>query len=160
MITLRKWIHSWIINFFLIPSCAFITFVSCNSSNKSAIKKELYCYRNTDKNGEFLSRKFKRGNIKKHHDLDILLEESNFIFNGNRHVIRIYTNSFHCPIDGGRLVYELDSLGIFYSKSTSFYDYAVLMSTNDSISKIIERGLENIIFYSEITSKKIFSVVK
>jgi hypothetical protein len=47
----------------------------------------------------------------------------------------------------------LDQLGIIYSKSTSFDAYTVLKSTNDSINKMIERGLENIIFDPKLQVK-------
>jgi hypothetical protein len=38
-------------------------------------------------------------------------------------------------------------------KSTSFYGYTVLKSTNDSINKIIERSLEHIILDQKLQVK-------
>jgi hypothetical protein len=132
---------------------ALLTLLSCSHSGKNERQKELYFYRNTHRKGEDSSSYFKRVKIKKHQSTDDLLAQSDFIYNGKRHTIRLYTNYFHCPIDAGRIYYELDQLGIIYVKSTSFYDYTVLKSTNDSINKIIERGLENIIFDPKLQVK-------
>jgi len=131
----------------------FLTMLSCSHSGKNERQKELYFYRNTHRKGEDSSSYFKRVKIKKHQPTDDLLAQSDFIFNGKQHTIRLYTNYFHAPIDAGRLFYELDQLGIIYSKSTSFDAYTVLKSTNDSINKIIERGLENIIFDPKLQVK-------
>jgi hypothetical protein len=127
--------------------------LSCSHSGKNERQKELYFYRNTHRKGEDCSSYFQRVKIKKHQSTDDLLAQSDFIYNGKQHTIRLYTNYFHAPIDAGRLCYELDQLGIIYSKSTSFDAYTVLKSTNDSINKMIERGLENIIFDPKLQVK-------
>lgn len=133
---------------------ASFTMLACSHSSENVRQKELYFYRNTHQNGTDSSNYFQRAKIKKHQPTDVLLAQSVFIFNGKKHKISLYTNYFHSPIDGGRLFYELDQLGIIYTKSTSFYDYAVLKSTNDSINKVFERSLENIIFDPKLQVKK------
>jgi hypothetical protein len=132
---------------------ALLTLLSCSHSGKNERQKELYFYRNTHRKGEDSSSYFQRVKIKKHQPTDDLLAQSDFIYNGKQHTIRLYTNYFHAPIDAGRIYYELDQLGIIYSKSTSFDAYTVLKSTNDSINKMIERGLENIIFDPKLQVK-------
>lgn len=139
------------LNIFLFS--VFFTMLSCSHDSKQERQKELYFYRNTHQKGADSSSYFQRAKIKKHQPTDVLLAQSDFIFNGQQHTIRLFTNYFDSPIDGGRLSYELDQLGIIYSKSTSFYAYAVLKSTNDSINKIFERSLENIIFDPELQVK-------
>ena len=141
------------ISFRLFLLSALLTMLSCSHSSKNERQKELYFYRNTHQKGEDSSSYFKRVKIKKHQPIDDLLAQSDFIYNGMKHTIRLYTNYFHCPIDAGRLFYELDQLGIIYSKSTSFYDYAVLKSTNDRINKIMERSLEHIFFDPKLQLK-------
>jgi hypothetical protein len=140
-------------SFRLFLFTTLLTLLSCSHSSKNERQKELFFYRNTHRKGEDSSSYFKRVKIKKHQSTDDLLAQRDFIYNGKQHTIRLYTNYFHAPIDAGRIYYELDQLGIIYVKSTSFYGYTVLKSTNDSINKIIERSLEHIILDQKLQVK-------
>jgi hypothetical protein len=82
----------------------------------------------------------------KHHDTkDTMLAQSMFELNGKTHWINLFTNYHHAPIDGGYLAFELDTLGIIYTKSTTWNSYSRLKSTNDSLNTLITVAFENII---------------
>lgn len=148
----KKKIHSWITNLFL-AICFSSSIICCGNPVKKDNPKELFYYRNTYENGDVNTSFFERLKILKHKKSDVLIEEKSFILKGNRHTIKMYTNYFNCPIDAQRIYFELDSIGIFFTKSIIYYDYSVLICTNDSINNIIERGLENVIFYNEFQLK-------
>jgi hypothetical protein len=74
-----------------------------------------------------------------------MLAQSMFELNGKIHWINLFTNYPHAPIDGGYLAFELDTLGIIYTKSTTWNSYSRLKSTNDSLNTLITVAFENII---------------
>jgi hypothetical protein len=114
---------------------------------------------NTQKNEDILfytvttTKDFKTNNsdsvkidLIKHHDTkDTMLAQSMFELNGKTHWINLFTNYPHAPIDGGYLAFELDKLGIIYTKSTTWNSYSRLKSTNDSLNTLITVAFENII---------------
>ena len=73
-----------------------------------------------------------------------------FQLNGKSHTIKMFTNDLNAGHDGGELFYQLDSLGIIYSRSTTLYSYRRLRSNNDSINFLIDVALENILLYPKL----------
>lgn len=138
-------------NFYLLTILILLT--SCSSESEKKQENTMYYYRNTTRDREFKSKKFEKDQIQRHDKLDILVGQADFIFEHKRHELRVYTNSTHCAIDAARLTYELDNLGVIYSKSTYFEAYSVLKSNNDSSNQIIERALEFIIFHPNLNVK-------
>lgn len=132
----------------------FLTFLftlaSCNFSNDKKQENTMYYYRHTTRDREFRSKKFEEDKIQRHDKLDVLVGQADFIFEHKGHELRVYTNRTHCAIDAARLTYELDNLGIIYSKSTYFEAYSVLKSNNDNSNQILERALEFIIFHPDL----------
>ena len=90
-----------------------------------------------------------------HGKKDSLIAIKAFELYGHNHLIRMYTDEFYEEvIDGGNLIYEIDSLGIFYSRSTSWPSYSRLKSNNDSINYLIEVALENILLNEQLRCYK------
>lgn len=85
-----------------------------------------------------------------HHDQDTLLASVSFSFRDTMHEIRMFTNDYIAADDGGELMYELDSIGIFYQRSTTWKSYSRLHSNKDSINAILEVALENIILNQDL----------
>lgn len=85
-----------------------------------------------------------------HHDQDTILASVSFRFRGTMHEIRMFTNDFYAPTDGGVLMYELDSIGVIYQRSTTWSSYSRLHSNKDSINAILEVALENIILNQDL----------
>jgi len=129
----------------------FLSFTSCESENNLQKDKEILFYTiSTNKNyNTYISDSVDIYSIKKHDVKDILLAQKKFKLNGERHYISLYTNYPHAPIDGGYLAFELDTLGIIYTKNVTWYSYSSLKSTNDSINNLIHVALENIILNDE-----------
>ena len=71
-----------------------------------------------------------------HNTNDTLIASRHFVLSGKQHQIKMYTSDFYAPTDGGVIFYELDSLGIIYTRSTTWYTYRRLKCNNDSINKI------------------------
>lgn len=93
----------------------------------------------------YISDSFKMDEIKHHHLKDTLLEQFGFEVDGKWHWINLFTNHPYEDVDGGYLSFELDTLGIIYSKSTTWISYSRLKSTNDSVNDLITKAFENII---------------
>ena len=89
--------------------------------------------------------------IDRHDPKDTLIASQDFEMNGKSHLIKMFTSDLHAPTDGGVLAYELDSLGIIYSRSTTWYSYRRLKSTNDSINATIDAAIENILLYPNLS---------
>jgi len=89
-------------------------------------------------------------NLTYHATKDSLIGSRTFNFNGEIHKIKMFTTDFYAASDGGELFYELDSLGIIYSKSTTWYGYTRLYSNNDSLNSVINVALENIILFPDL----------
>ena len=88
--------------------------------------------------------------ISRHEQDDTLIAEQIFEFKTKSHIIRMYTSDNHAPVDGGQLMYELDSLGIIYVRSTTWFNYDRLESNNDSINSLIDASLETILLYNKL----------
>ncbi len=72
---------------------------------------------------------------------DSMLARKHFFYRNQQHVVEMYTSDYHAPIDGGSLYYALDSLGVFYGKSTTWPGFSKLSSNNDSINDLISTAL-------------------
>lgn len=125
----------------------FVFIVACNSRTSNTKTKDLFFYSNKN-NLTFDT--LTRENIYRHESKDSLIYEQDFEFNGKSHSIKMFSSDFYAPTDGGQLTYELDSLGIIYSRSTTWYSYQRLKSNNDSLNLIIDAALENIILYPSL----------
>lgn len=90
-------------------------------------------------------------NVRFHQIPDTMIANEIFIFNDEPHVIRKYTSDNHSATDGGSLRFELDSLGIIYSRSTTWASYTRLHSTNDSINLLINYALEAILLNGNLS---------
>lgn len=80
-----------------------------------------------------------------HEKRDSLITNKEFELYGQMHLIRVFTSDYYAATDGGRLMFEIDSLGIFYSRSTTWPSYSRLRSNNDSINNLIDLAIENIL---------------
>ncbi|WP_143434992.1 hypothetical protein [Hymenobacter roseosalivarius] len=88
--------------------------------------------------------------IMRHNAKDSLISSLHFNNFSSNHTITMYTNAFYAPQDGGTILYELDSLGVIYGKSTTWRQHRRLHSNNDSIDEIINTALEHIILHSQL----------
>lgn len=120
---------------------------SCNRKLNTQKDKDILFYKiiSTQDLETYNSDSVKINLIKHHAKNDTLLEQSIFELNGKTHRINLYTNFPHADIDGAYLIFELDKLGIIYTKSTTWNSYTRLKSTNDSINDLITVAFENII---------------
>ena len=101
--------------------------------------------------------------VRYHQNLDTMIANEVFLFNDKAHMIRKYSSDNHAATDGGALRFELDSLGIIYSKSTTWASYSRLHSTNDSINLLINYALEAIILNGNLSCydyRKVFGPEK
>jgi hypothetical protein len=76
---------------------------------------------------------------------DKFIGSGNFIYNKQGHVIKAFTSDNHAPVDGGRLYYTMDTLGIIYSRSTTWYNSVRLQSNDDSVNSLINHAFGNIL---------------
>ncbi|ASS48590.1 MAG: hypothetical protein A3D31_07460 [Candidatus Fluviicola riflensis] len=78
-----------------------------------------------------------------HDSKDSLIEQYVFSTNNESHFISLFSNEHYAGIDGGELSFELDTLGIIYSCSTTWFSNIRLKSNNDSINELIDIAIEN-----------------
>jgi len=76
---------------------------------------------------------------------DELIAQDFFKHNKKDHVVKVYTSDNHAPVDGGRLYYTLDSLGIIYERSTTWPGFSRLKTNNDSINDLISQAFAHIL---------------
>ena len=72
---------------------------------------------------------------------DQFIGKSVFYDNKKGHLLQAFASDNHAPVDGGRLYYTLDSIGIIYSRSTTWYTSVRLISNNDSINNLLSQAL-------------------
>lgn len=68
---------------------------------------------------------------------DELIATEYFKYKEKYHVIKFYSSENTAPVDGGRLAYTLDSLGIIYHRAVWWPNFGRLSSNNDSINDLI-----------------------
>lgn len=133
--------------FFLL---VFIGLFSCKKNSKKN-DNLLFYYTGSNQYEQFRSDTFNASKINHHSKRDILLVQQEFQFNNKSHFISVFTNDLYAPIDAGYLIYELDTIGAFYSRSTTWYSYRRLKSNNDSINLVIDAAIENILLYPKLS---------
>jgi hypothetical protein len=126
-------------------------FFACDNTTKKNESEILFFYVGSNHNGSYKPDTLTSDKIERHDPRDTLIAYQDFEFNGIIHLIKVFTSDLHAPIDGGQLSYELDSLGIIYSRSTTWYSYRRLRSSNDSINSTIDAAIENILLYPKLS---------
>lgn len=76
---------------------------------------------------------------------DDLLAQDFFHYKTKDHILKLFTSDNHAPVDGGRLYYTLDSIGIIYERSTTWPGFGRLKSNNDSINDLINQAFAHIL---------------
>jgi hypothetical protein len=84
-----------------------------------------------------------------HFKNDSLFNIYSFELDGVNHELRHFSNMNNNSVDGGHFCYELDNLGVIFSSSFTFENKKRLISSNDSINRIICFGLSEALFHSE-----------
>lgn len=124
--------------------------ISCNKILNKEKKETKFFYTSptiSKGNIEYI----KANKIEHHDSKDSLIGYLNFYVGNKKHFIDVYTNEFRdAAMDGGYLLYELDSLGVIYGRSTTWFRYRRLQSNNDSINEIIDVALEHIILRPQL----------
>ena len=119
-------------------------------SEKSDLNKNALVYLVTySENGDFVTEKDTVKKALRHDIRDTLLFTKVFQIKNNYHEIRKYTNMNYCAIDDESVLYEIDNIGVFYSCELSWYSFKKLNSSNDSINKLIDLGLQNITLFND-----------
>lgn len=78
---------------------------------------------------------------------DDLISGQNFEYRGKTHRIQMYLTDYDTAKDWEQLIYELDSLGIIYSRVSTQPMYYRLHCNDDSLNSLFDAALENIILY-------------
>lgn len=128
-----------------------MTIIIFACKNKVENKQTIFFYTGLMHNGNDSSETFTSNKINRHTDKDTLVTSQDFELKGTKHLIKLFKDKGPVPIDGGALYYELDSLGIIYSRSTIWYSYSRLRSNNDSINLAIDVALETILLYPKLS---------
>lgn len=127
-----------------------LLFCACVRKRPASKGQTVFWYDILRRNGNATSDTFYAGGIVRHDSADTLLAVQYFLFNGKDHRIRMYVNDLHAPTDGGRLGYELDSLGMIYMRSTTWHVANRLKSDDDSIDDLIDATLSEILMNSNL----------
>ncbi len=117
----------------------FVATTGCTDNIKIKNKTILYylIISNRSNNQDTISYR----DIEQPDSLDRLITKDFFTINKKDYTIKAFTSDSHAPMDGGRFYLTLESLGIIYSRSTTWFNCATLQSNNDSINKIINQAL-------------------
>jgi hypothetical protein len=136
----RKWLFYFSLFFIFFSSCT-------NHGLKNKKKTDLYWYvqiSNSKKN--FNVDTFKFDKILKPPN-DFLLDSLNFIFKKKKHCLRLYSNFYNKNGFSSRIDIEfftLDSIGVIYSNGVNGRCFSKLISTNDSINRLINFSIREI----------------
>lgn len=130
---------------FIIP----LIFVSCSQEKKEKSDELTFHYviNNHDSRRIYLDT-VTIENLRHHDSRDSLLEQFRFKTNGESHFISLFSNEHYAAIDGGSLIFELDTLGIIYSCSTTWFSSVRLKSNNDSINELVDIAIDNCLLRS------------
>jgi hypothetical protein len=124
-------------------------FVSCAEKPKKPKIKFWYSFHShTDK--EHSSDTFEIDQIKQGNGDHSLIAREGFSYKDKGFGISMFTNEPNAPIDGGIIYYELNHLGVIYSRSTTWFSYSVLKSNNDSINDLINVAIQNILLSDKL----------
>jgi hypothetical protein len=134
---------------------SLLVLFSCKANHSKQI--DLFFYTSyITKNNNFNRDTFEMDQLKFHKPTDSLGAKFSFELEGKKHEIRMFSSSFKGGC-GGSIFYELDQLGIIYSKKSFSNFYKRLRSTNDSINNLIDVALENIIAIPELHDESVFA---
>ena len=134
-----------------MKSILFISFIFILLSCKKTVTKNVNFYYISDT-------EFSRGNdtikfclLPQVDTADLYIGKGHFVFNNVDHLIKSYTSDNHAPIDGGRLYYTLDTIGIIYQRSTTWYNALRLQTNCDSINNLISQAFAHILLRKELS---------
>jgi hypothetical protein len=125
---------------------------SCGESQIKSERKFYFYHTVLDRHGFSFTDTLSFANKVRHDEKDSLIYRYNFQFNNGWHTIQVLTNDFYAPIDGGYISYTLDSIGIIYRKSTTWYSCEWIRTNNDSINTIIDAAFGNILMHQELSN--------
>lgn len=130
---------------FLRSATILLIVLVSSCSDKLPHKKEdkLYYLMASDRRDYIDTISYK--DFQQYDSLDRFIAEDHFILNKTNHIIKAFTSDNHAPIDGGRFYYTLDSIGIIYTRSTTWPVSIRLSSNNDSINDLMNAALGRII---------------
>jgi hypothetical protein len=133
--------------------------ISCQEKKTKPKIKFWYSY-NKDNGKHFTSDTFEIGKIKQAVGNNSFIANKAFTYKDKSYGISMYTNEPGAPIDGGVVYYELNHLGIIYSRSTAWISYGVLKSNNDSINDLINVAIQNILLHEGLRCFDVSSLYK
>ncbi len=137
----------------------FMTIINASCNNSSNIKENIkYFY--VESSGASIVRKIDTVEVKSfslHSKNDSLFLSYKFVLNGFEHELRKYSNIHKYNMDGSHFSYELDNYGIIFSSSFTFQNQRRLISSNDSINRIINYSLGEALFNTEYQYSQIYN---
>lgn len=122
-----------------------LLFIACNhdyKENKYIMTEYWYITKVKDK--DTLSKYPLNNKGIYHFGYDSLITSCQFKYYGINHTINMYSDYFYVPPESAHITYELDSIGIFFSHNTNWYNYGKLQSNNDSINSLVDNAIEYI----------------
>lgn len=128
----------------VITAIIFLYCTSCNNSKQKVNDEDLFYYTSSLHKYGFNQDTVALQKVQKHDTLDDQIAIDYFELDKKRHTIRMYSNYSHVSC-GSHISYVLDSIGVIYSKGTTWRGYQRLNCTNDSINRIITVALEVIL---------------
>lgn len=87
-----------------------------------------------------------------HDSHDTLLYEFRFLIDNQLHEIRKYGGSRINHLES-YVLFELDSIGVILKNHSSIAKYTYLVSSNDSLNRILEFARYRIAYYTELESR-------
>ena len=134
----------------LVIILCILGLISCNKKNNSIHSKEIkkYYLVHRNRSDAIDTIKYKNDSI----ELNLLKVSDSLWINYRKHYITIkkLTNLPNAPTDGEFVAYWEKNVGIFYSRSLTWYNFTILQTDNDSINKYIMGLLGNILLYEKM----------
>jgi len=129
----------------------FIILYSCNSVS-DVYEVKFYRLSYYTEKGENKLLKIEVKEFDFHNIKDSLIFKKEILIDKQYHELRKYSNSSYSPMDGERITYELDSIGIIFSSSLSWNSLMKFKTSSDSINNIINRAMDFALIYSELSN--------
>jgi len=124
--------------FKLLILLLFSIFYSCQNKNlNSEIKKYYILYSGRGTGVDTLNYEIVNKRLPGKTDYNVI-DSFDFKYNGKYINIKKVTNYPNAPIDGGFVSYWEKSIGYFYERSTTWRDFLVLKTNNDSINDFVK----------------------
>lgn len=128
---------------------ALFLFSNCRNNMHHPVKKTNYYFISYNQNRNKVDT-FPLTNLTSKDSLYDLIAKHPFWYKKQSHLIQMYSNDRRSPLDGGSLVYILDSIGVVYGRSTTWPGFSFLTSDNDSINDLLSFSLAKIISESSL----------